>query len=58
VCLVNKGEDTVLKEASDFSKAMWRNLLDVLVMAELRVVSTYCYDFVILFTLHQDCYNC
>lgn len=43
--------DTVLEKAADFSKAMRRKFLDILVMAELRVISTYCYDFVILFTL-------
>jgi hypothetical protein len=43
--------DTVLEKAANFSQAMRGKFLDVLVMDELRVISTHCNDFVILFTL-------
>lgn len=48
--------DTVLKEAANFRKAMRRKLFDVCVVTELRIISTYSNDFVILFTLQKKFY--
>jgi hypothetical protein len=44
-------EDTVFKEAFNLLEAVRRQLTDVIVMTVFRIISTYCYFFVILLTL-------
>lgn len=47
-------KDTIFKEATDFCKAMRCKVFDVLVMAELWVISTDGYNFVVFLALVYD----
>jgi hypothetical protein len=44
-------QDTVFKEAFDLLEAVRRQLTDIIVVTVFRIISTNCYNFVILFTL-------
>jgi hypothetical protein len=44
-------EHTIFKEAPNFSKTVRRKLFEIVVMAIFRIISTYCYYFVITFSL-------
>ena len=44
-------QDTVFKEALDLLEAVRRQLADVIVVTVFRIISTDCYDLVILFAL-------
>jgi hypothetical protein len=44
-------QDTVLKEAFDLLEAVRGQLTDVIVVTVFRIISTNCYNLVILFTL-------